>query len=214
MIPKYLYLYIFGSSSITMLCKNPNPNVIRSLSHVPLLFFLPTATFLVHALFRKIALISAFFCFQQAPNTDMWLSPTHLTKIFDLPGHCLEFFLELYYLCLCLHGLLLECVHYLDYIFVTDQFHALFLCLCYMRLCFLFLFQGFCYLLLKRFHLSLMLFLLCLCNCEFCLQILHVLCPFDVLCDGHSLLPLLEVLDSYAYPFFILVPLLDFLILL
>jgi hypothetical protein len=97
--------------------------------------------------FPKTPCFSALACLQQAPNTDMWLIPSHLAFVcfLDLLGDCLELFLELCCLCLRLCSLLLECVHYLDCYFITDQFHALFLGLCYMCLGFFFLCQDFCY---------------------------------------------------------------------
>jgi hypothetical protein len=47
MIPKYLYLYISGSSAITIHYQNPNPTVVRSSLHACVLFFLPAVAFLV-----------------------------------------------------------------------------------------------------------------------------------------------------------------------
>jgi hypothetical protein len=61
--------------------------------------------------------------------------------------------------------------------------------------------------------LIMVLLFLCLHNYELCLQFLHILCSFDVLHDWHCIMPLVEVLDNCAYPFFFLVPLLDLLIL-
>jgi hypothetical protein len=213
MIPKYIYLYIYSSSTITIHYQKHNPNAIRSSLHARVMFFLPVVAFLVHAFFPKIAFLSALVCFQQVPSTDMWHVLRHLKKIFDLPGDHLEHFLELCCLCFCMHSLLLECVHYLDCNYATDQFNAHCPGLFYMCLRFLCMFQDFYYPLLKWFHLSLTFPLLCLHNGEFCLQFLHVLCPFDALHDGHCLLPLLEVLDSCTYPLLFLVPLLEFLIL-
>jgi hypothetical protein len=143
--------------------------------------------------FPKTPCFSALAYLQQSPNTDMWLIPSHLAFVcfLDLLGDHLECFLELYYLCLRLRSILLECVHYLDYYFVTDQFHALCLGLCYMCLRFFCLCQDFCYPLLQGFYLSLSLMFLCLCSGELCLQLLHVLHPFDVFCDCHCLLPLI-----------------------
>jgi hypothetical protein len=53
---------------------------------------------------------------------------------------------------------------------------------------------------------------MCLRKYEFCLQFLHILRSFDALVIDIVFCPLLEVLDSCAYPFFFLVPLLDLLI--
>jgi hypothetical protein len=145
----------------------------------------------------------------------MWLVPSHLTLCFlNLLGDCVELFLERCFLCVHLRSLLLEYVHYLEINFVTDQFHALCLGLCYMCLSFLSLCQDLCYLLLQWFHLILILFFLCLLNGEFFPQFLHVLHPFDAFYDGNCLLPLLEVLDSCIDALFFLVPHLDLLILL
>jgi hypothetical protein len=60
MIPMYLYLYIFGSSVVTIHYQNPNPTIVRSSLHACVLFFLPAVTFLVHVLFPKITLIFRF----------------------------------------------------------------------------------------------------------------------------------------------------------
>jgi hypothetical protein len=62
--------------------------------------------------------------------------------------------------------------------------------------------------------LSLALLLLCLRGYEFFLQLLHILCSFDMLSDQHRLMPLIEVLHNCFYPLLFLVPLLDLLILL
>jgi len=167
MIPKYLYLYVSISSSIIIHYQNPNPTVVRSSLHARMLLFLPAVAFLVHAFFPKISFLSALACFQQVPNNNMWLVLSHLTQIFDLPRDLLELLFELYFLCLCLHSILLECVHYLDYNFIIDQFHTFCLGLCYMCLGFLFLYPDLCYPLLKWFHLSPTLLLLCLHNGEF-----------------------------------------------
>jgi hypothetical protein len=188
MIPTYLYLYVSSSSTITMHYQNPNPIVVRSSSHACMLFFLPAAAFLacVHAVFPSSYLFSrACFlsqkllafplwplaCLQQPPNTDLWLVPSHLTLVLfvDLLGDRLEHFPKLCHLCLCLPSLLLECVHYLDYNCITDQFHTLCIGLCYMFLGFLCLCQDFCYPFLQWFHLSLPLLFLCLCGSELCL---------------------------------------------
>jgi hypothetical protein len=184
--------------------------------HACMFFFLPTIAFLVYGFFAKITLLSTLVCFQQAPNTDMWLLLSHLSFVHfvGLPSDNLELFLELCYLCLRLRGLLLECVYCLGCNFITDKSGALLLGLLYMSLGFLCLCKDFCYFLLEQFHLSLTLLFLCLRGGEFCLQFLHILCPFDALHDGHCLLPLLEALDSCAYHFFFLVPLLDLLIFL
>jgi hypothetical protein len=139
----------------------------------------------------------------------MWLVPSHLTfvRFFDLLGDRLELFLELCCLCLHLHGLLLECVYYLDCNFITDQsMHSSWVCAISVLASSAYAMTS-ATVLLEWFHLSLTLLFLCLHSGEFCLQFLHILCPFDALCDGHCLLPLLEVLDSCAYPFFFLVPL-------
>jgi hypothetical protein len=146
----------------------------------------------------------------------MWLVPSNLSfvRFIDLPGDPLELLLELCCLCLHLRGVFLERVYYLDCNFVTDQSNTLSLGPCYKCLDFLCMCNDLCYSLLERFHLSLTLLFLCLRSGEFCLQFLHILCPFDMLRDRHCLMPLLEVLDSCAYPFFFLVPSLDLLILL
>jgi len=127
------------------------------------LLFLLVVAFLVHALFLKITFLSALACFQQTPNTNMWLIPSHLTfvSLVDLPGDFLELLPELCCLCLSLHSLLLECVYCLRCNLVTDQ-----PCTLCMRLCHIFI--GFlCYSLLEHFHLILVLLFLHLGSGEF-----------------------------------------------
>jgi hypothetical protein len=108
MRPRYLYLYIFGSPAITVYCKNPNPNVIRSSMNVHMLLFLPIIAFLVHSFLPKITFISALAYFQQVPNTGMWLVPSNLAFVcfVNIPGDHLELLPELCCLCLSLRGLL------------------------------------------------------------------------------------------------------------
>jgi hypothetical protein len=141
MKPRYLYLYVSGSPTITIHCKNTNPNVVRSSMHAHMLLFLPTVASLVHSFFPKIIFLSTLACFQQAPNTDRWLVPSHLTfmHFIDIPGDHLEILLELYCLCLSLHSILLECVYCLDCNIFTDQHCLLCLGLCHICLGFLFL---------------------------------------------------------------------------
>jgi hypothetical protein len=126
--------------------QNPNPTIVRSSSHACVLFFLPVVSLLACACVvfpssgrfpcacflsqKRLAFLPRpLACLQQAHNTDMWLVLSHLSFVcfLDLLGDCLELFLELCYTCLRLHSLLLECVHYLECNFITDQFHALFL---------------------------------------------------------------------------------------
>jgi hypothetical protein len=100
-----------------MYYKNPNPTDVRSSSHARVLFFLPAVAFLVHAFlhvcmlcfppavtssfcmlsFPMIILLSTLAYCQQAPNTDMWLVPSHLILLsfLDLLGDRLELFLKL-----------------------------------------------------------------------------------------------------------------------
>jgi hypothetical protein len=54
---------------------------------------------------------------------------------------------------------------------------------------------------------------LCLRSDEFCLHLLHLLCPFDSFWDWYGLLLLLELLDHDIDPFLFLVPPLDLWIL-
>ena len=145
----------------------------------------------------------------------MWLIPSHLTLVCFVNISCdhLELLCELYFLRLVLHILLLECIQYLYFNLIIDHSCTLFPGLCHISFGFLFLYNDLCFLLLEWFHLILALLFLCLHNYEFFLQFLHILCSFDTLSDRHCLLPLLEVLDSYAYPSFFLVPLSDLLIL-
>jgi hypothetical protein len=169
--PRYLYLYVSGSPSITMYCKNPNPNIIRSSMHACVLPFLPAVAFLVHALFPKIAFFSALAYFQQAPNIDTWLIPSHLTFVsfINLLGDCLELLPKLCWLHLSLRGLLLECVYCLRHNLVTNQPCTFFLGLCHICLGFLYLCNDFCYSLLKRFHFHLTLLFLSPRSGELCL---------------------------------------------
>jgi hypothetical protein len=141
MRPRYLYVYVSISPSITMYCKNPNPSILRSSMHARVLLFLPAIASLVHSFFPKIAFLSTLASFQQAPNTDMFLVLSHLTFmcLIDLPGDLLELFPELCFLCLILRGLLLECVYCLHYNIIIDQPYALCLGLCHICLGFLFL---------------------------------------------------------------------------
>jgi hypothetical protein len=133
--------------------------------HARVLCFLLAVSFLMHAFFPQKCLAFPLWTLsylQQPPNTNMWLIPIHLSSVcfLDLLGDHLELFPELCCLCLCLRSLLLECVHYLDCNFITDQFYALYLGLCYMCLGFLCLCQHFCYPFLQQFHLSLPLLFL------------------------------------------------------
>jgi hypothetical protein len=132
--------------------------------------------------FPMIILLSTSTYCQQNPNTNMWLIPSHLIHLsfLDLLSDHLELFLELCCLCQCLCGLLLDCVHYLDYHFITDKYYTLCLGLFYFCLIFLFLCQYFCYPLLQWLYLSLTLLFLRLRSDEFCLQLLHLLRPFDL----------------------------------
>jgi hypothetical protein len=127
MRPRYLYLYVFGSPSITIYCKNPKPNIVRPSMDARVLLLLPFVASLMHAFFPKITFLSTFSCFQQGPNIDMWLIPSHLTFVclIDLPSDRLEIFPSLCYLRLSLCGLLLECIYCLHYNFVNDQPWAL-----------------------------------------------------------------------------------------
>jgi hypothetical protein len=180
MIPRYLYLYVFVYSAITIHCKTltltslgiPYMHACCSPFQLSLSSSIPS--------FPQIAFLSALACFQHAPNTDMWLILSHLTFVhfIDLPGDRLELLLELCFLCLDLRDLLLECVYHVDYDFVTDQSYALFLDLYYMCLGFLCLWNDFCYSFLKQFCLSLTLPFQCLHSGEFFLQFLHILCSF------------------------------------
>jgi hypothetical protein len=109
--------------------------------------------------FPKMPFFSSLAYLHHAPNNDMCLIPGHLTFVcfLDLLGDHLECFLELCYLCLHLSNLLLKCVHYLDSNFITDQFHTLYLGLCYIHLGYFFLCHDFFYMFLQWFHLILML---------------------------------------------------------
>jgi hypothetical protein len=171
MRPRYLYLYVSGSPSITMYFQNPNPNDVRSSMCARALLFLPAVAFLVHALFPKIGFLFSLAYFQQAPNTDMWLIPSHITfvRFIDLPSDHLELLPELHFLCLGMHSLLLECVYCLRCNLVTDKPCTLCLGLFHVFLSFLYLCNDFFYSLLKRFHLSLALDFLHLRSGEFCL---------------------------------------------
>jgi hypothetical protein len=60
-----LYIYIFGSPTITMYYKNPNPNIVRYSMHAHVLLFLPVVYFLVHAFLPEIAFLSTLSYFQQ-----------------------------------------------------------------------------------------------------------------------------------------------------
>jgi hypothetical protein len=166
--------------------------------------------------FPKIAFLSDSAYFQQAPNTDMCLILSHLTLVgfIDLSCDHLELLCELCCLRLGLCSLLLKCVQYLHCNIVTDHPCALYLGLCHIHFCFLCLCNELCCSLLEWFYLSPTLIFLCLRSYEVFLQFLHILYSFDALCDWHCLQPLLEGLDSCAYPFSFQVPLLDLLILL
>jgi hypothetical protein len=146
----------------------------------------------------------------------MWLVPSHLNfvHLFNLSCESLELLCEFLFLCLILCGLLPECIQYLHCNLVVDHICALCLSLCHVLICIFFLRDDLDCSLLERFHLSLVLLLLCLRNYEFFLQLLHILCSFDVLSDRHHLLPLLEVPNSCVYLLLFLVPLVDLLILL
>jgi hypothetical protein len=54
----YLYLYVYGLLAITIYCKKPNPNVVRSSMYVCVLLFLPAVAFLVRAFFPRITFLS------------------------------------------------------------------------------------------------------------------------------------------------------------
>jgi hypothetical protein len=84
MIPKYLYLYVFGSSSFTIHYQNPNPNVIRSSLHVHVMFFLPAVAFLVHAFFPKLVFLSSLSCLQHPSLVDPTLPLESETQVVDL----------------------------------------------------------------------------------------------------------------------------------
>jgi hypothetical protein len=139
--------------------------------HVHMFLFLPVLSFLVHAFIPRIAFLYALAYFQQAPNTDMWLIPSHLTSVcfVDLPGDNLELLLELHLLCLSLCGLLLKCVQCLYCNFVADKPFTLCLGLCHICLGFLYPCNDLCCSLLEWFHLILALLFLCLHSYEFCL---------------------------------------------
>jgi hypothetical protein len=177
--------------------------------HARVMFFLPTVTFLLHSFLPKIVFLFYLAYFQEDPNTDMWLIPSHLTLVcfIDLSFDRLKILHEICFLCLGLHSLLLECVQYLHCNLLIDHPCTLCLGLFHLHFCFLHLCNNLCFPLLDRFHLSLALLFLCLHNYELCLQFLHIPCSFDMLRDWHCLMPLLEVLDSCVYPFFFLVPL-------
>jgi hypothetical protein len=62
--------------------------------------------------FPKMPFFSTLASLQKAPKTDMCLVPSHLTLLcfLDLLGDRLELFLEICFLCMRLHSLLIECV--------------------------------------------------------------------------------------------------------
>jgi hypothetical protein len=68
MIPRYLYLYVSVSSSITIHYKNPNPKIVRYSLHAHVLFFLPVVAFLMHDLFPKITFLFLFVQLPIAPQ--------------------------------------------------------------------------------------------------------------------------------------------------
>jgi hypothetical protein len=135
--------------------------------------------------FPKIAFPSSLACFQQAPNIDIWLVLSHLSPMcfVDLLDDHLELLHELPCLCLGVHNLFLECIPYLHCNILVDHPCKFFSGLCHVFFCFLYLCNDLGYSLLARFHLSLALLLMRLRSYEFCLQFLHVLCPFDALFD-------------------------------
>jgi hypothetical protein len=167
-------------------------------------------------LFQKIAFPLDWVYVQKAPNIDMWLVLSHLGFVHFFNSSCesLELICEFSCLCLSLHGLFSEHIQYLHCNILADHLYALCLSLLDVLLCLLCLCNDFhCYL-LERFHLILSILLLFLHSYELILQFLHFLYSFEVLSDLHRIMPFLEDLDSYAYLFLFLVPLLDFLILL
>jgi hypothetical protein len=137
--------------------------------HACVLLFLSVVASLVHTFFPKIIFLSALACFQQAPNTDMWLVSIHLTFVsfVDIPSDRLEILPKIHCLCLSLHGLLLKCVYCLHYNLVVDQPCALCLVLFHICLGFLYLCSEFYYSLLEWFHLILVLLFLCLRSGDF-----------------------------------------------
>jgi hypothetical protein len=141
MRPRYLYIYISSSSTITTYYKNPNHNIVRSSIHVRVLLFLPAVTFPVHVFLPKIAFLSALACFQKAPNADMWLVPSHLNPMcfVDLPCDRLKLLHKLHCLRLGLHRLLLECVQFLHCNLIADHPCVFCLGLCHVFFGFLFL---------------------------------------------------------------------------
>jgi hypothetical protein len=153
--------------------------------HAHVLLFLPAVAFLVHAFLPKIDFLYAFAYIQQAPNINMWLVSSHLTSVcfVNIPGDRLELLHELCCMRLGLHNVLLECVQYLHCNITANNIFTLLLGLCHICFGFLFLCNDLCCSLLERFHLVLALLFLCLHSYEFCLQLLHVLCPFDTLYD-------------------------------
>jgi hypothetical protein len=139
-------MYTFWAlQSFTIPYQNPNPIVVRS-SYACLLLFLPFVTSLVHVVLACAHVVFPSSCcfscacflsqkrhafplwplayLQKAPNTDMSLIPSHLIFVclLNLLGDRLKLFLECCCLCLHVHSLLLECVHYLDCNFLNDQF--------------------------------------------------------------------------------------------
>ena len=146
----------------------------------------------------------------------MWLVPSHLNLVhfFDFSCERLKLLCEFICLCLSLHSLFSKCIQYLHCNLVVDHLCALCLSLCLVLIYLFYLCNDLRCSLLERFHLILSLLLLCLCNYEFFLQLLHIMYSFEALSDRHHLLPLLELLDSCTYLLLFRVPLLDLFILL
>jgi len=146
----------------------------------------------------------------------MWFVLRHLNLVHfvDISCESLKLLFEFIFLCFSLHGILPKWVQYMHCNHFIDHLYTLFLSSCHVIICVFYLRNDLHYLLLEWFHLSLALLLLCLCGYELYLQLLHILRSFDTLSDRDCLLPLLEVLDSCAYPIIFWVPLLDLLILL
>jgi hypothetical protein len=139
--------------------------------HACMLLFLPALFFLFHDSPPKMSFLSYSACIQQAPNTDMSLISSHLNLVclFDISYESLEIICELLCMHLILCSRLLECVKYLYYNLVVDHPYALYLSLCHVLLCVFHLHNDLYFPLLERFHLSLVILLLCLCSYELCL---------------------------------------------
>jgi hypothetical protein len=119
--------------------------------------------------FPKISFLYSWACFQQAPNTKMWLILSHLTSVcfIDLPGDRLELLHKLCFLHSSLCGILLECIQHLHCNLVVDHPFTFCLGVCHICFGFLFLCNDLCCMLLEWFHLSLTLLFLFLRSYEF-----------------------------------------------